>query len=389
MQGVAKAFPRVARRRDRARALASLLLGRAPPDPVQVLDDIGFEVRRGESLGVIGENGAGKSTLLKVLTGVLAPSRGRVELHGSIAALLELGAGFHPEFSGRDNVEMAGALMGFTPAELRARFDEILAFADIGRYIDEPVKHYSSGMVVRLGFALVAARRPDLLITDEVLAVGDEAFQRKCIRWIEDYLAGGGTLMLVSHSMYHVQKLCRRALWIHQGRVRAAGGADEVANAYLAFQEAKVARESAAAIATRSGTEFELESLALADASPGIAVVIDSGAALAVRAVIRSRDDRVPHLAVGVARGDGSAIHGTTSELDAARPRRLERGRYAYEIEFPSLPLQPGAYLVRVHSLDPEGLRLFDSLECAFTVRGATREWGTLALARRWRSDDP
>jgi len=211
LRGVRKAFPKITRRSDRSRALLQLLFGR-PVDSITVLDDINLVVQRGASVGLIGENGAGKSTLLKVLTGVLAPSAGSVQINGSVAALLELGAGFHPEFSGRENLAMAAAIMGFAPNELRDRFDDIVAFADIGRYLDEPVKHYSSGMVVRLGFALVAARRPDLLITDEVLAVGDEAFQRKCIRWIDEYLADGGTLLLVSHSMYHVQKLCQHAV---------------------------------------------------------------------------------------------------------------------------------------------------------------------------------
>lgn len=384
LERVSKSFPRVARRRDRMRALWRLLAGRVPADPAVVLDDISLEVRRGESLGIIGENGAGKSTLLKVLTGVLAPTSGVVRVAGTTAALLELGAGFHPEFTGRENVQMAGTLMGFTPAQLREKLDDILAFADIGRYVDEPVKHYSSGMVVRLGFALVAARRPDLLITDEVLAVGDEAFQRKCVRWIEDYLGGGGTLMLVSHSMYHVQKLCRRAAWVHQGRLRALGAADEVTQAYLAHQEARVAADGQAAQNARAGTEFQVRSLALAGLADRIPAVIESGDTLAIAAEVRSRDGREPVLAVGLARADGSALHGVTSQMDGARGRAAGDGNYAFRFEYPALPLQPGAYLVRVHAMDPEGLRLFDTMECPFTVRGTTREWGALKLGHRW-----
>jgi len=381
---VSKSFPRVARRRDRARALWRLLAGRAPADPAVVLDDVSLEVRRGESLGIIGENGAGKSTLLKVLTGVLAPSAGTVRVNGSTAALLELGAGFHPEFTGRENVAMAGTLMGFTPAQLREKLDDILAFADIGRYIDEPVKHYSSGMVVRLGFALVAARRPDLLITDEVLAVGDEAFQRKCVRWIEDYLGGGGTLMLVSHSMYHVQKLCRRAAWVHQGRLRALGAADEVTQAYLAHQEARVAAESSESQAARGGTEFQVRSLRLAGQPDGVPAVVEPDGDLEIEAEVRSRDGREPVLAVGLARADGSALHGVTSQMDGARGVAVADGGFRFRFSYPNLPLQPGAYLVRVHAMDTEGLRLFDTRECAFTVRGTTREWGSLRLGHRW-----
>ena len=190
--GLGKRYPVLGHRGDRVSALWDVVRGRPPRRVVSVLEGVSFEVQPGESLAVIGENGAGKSTLLKLLTGVLTPSAGSVSTRGSIGALLELGAGFHPELSGRDNVRLSAALHGLDAATLAAKLPEIEAFADIGAYLDEPVKHYSSGMVVRLGFAVVAAVRPQLLITDEVLAVGDENFQRKCIRWLDEYLATGG-----------------------------------------------------------------------------------------------------------------------------------------------------------------------------------------------------
>jgi lipopolysaccharide transport system ATP-binding protein len=392
LERVGKAFPKVVRRQDRARALLRLLAGRSPADPTVVLRDVSLEVRRGESLAVIGENGAGKSTLLKVLTGVLAPTSGRVEVNGTTAALLELGAGFHPEFTGRENIAMAGALMGFRPGELAAKHDEIAAFADIGRYLDEPVKHYSSGMVVRLGFALVAARRPDLLITDEVLAVGDEAFQRKCVRWIEDYLAGGGTLMLVSHSMYHVQKLCRHAAWLHKGELKAYGDAHDVTRQYLAFEEARIAADEPKAASTAVGLEFHVSGLALDGVDDLAGVVIGEsardGAApvreLRVNARVHSRDGRTPVLALGVVRADGTAVYGITSEMDGAAPRRLSEHEWEFEVEFHTLDLLPGSYWVRAHAMDSEALRLFDTVERAFTVRGHTRELGLVRLAHEW-----
>ena len=178
-----------------------------------------FELTRGESLGVIGENGAGKSTLLKIIAGVIQPTRGTVAVNGRVGALLELGSGFHPDYTGLANIDLAAALLGLTPREIAAKRDEIIAFADIGEHIHDPIKHYSSGMVVRLGFAVATALAPDVLITDEVLAVGDESFQKKCIAWMERYLADGGTLLLCSHSMYHVQKLCRERA-VAQGRAR-------------------------------------------------------------------------------------------------------------------------------------------------------------------------
>jgi lipopolysaccharide transport system ATP-binding protein len=388
LRGVTKRFPRVSRRSDRARALFGLLTGRGLPPATTVLEGIDLEVRRGESVGLIGENGAGKSTLLKVLTGVLAPTEGEVRLTGSVAALLELGAGFHPEFTGRDNLRMAAALMGFAPGELEAKEAEILAFADIGRYIDEPVKHYSSGMVVRLGFALVAARRPDLLITDEILAVGDEAFQRKCIRWIEDYLDGGGTLLLVSHSMYQVQKLCRHAVWLEHGRIRAAGDVYDVTQDYLAAQERRIARESGvapkASPGTQAGIEFSLSAVRINGHEADAPAYVAMGDTLVLDIDIRTREGRMPVAAFGIVRADGTPVYGTTSEIDAARPPGSADGLAHYRVELPDLHLLPGAYSVRFHALDPEGLRIFDTLERGFVVRGASRELGVVRLKHRW-----
>jgi lipopolysaccharide transport system ATP-binding protein len=389
MHGVAKAFPRVSRRGERLRALGALLAGRAALDSTMVLSGIDLEVRRGESLGIVGENGAGKSTLLKLLTGVLAPSAGRVETHGSIAALLELGAGFHPEFTGAENVDMAGALLGFAPGELARKREQILAFADIGRYIDEPVKHYSSGMVVRLGFALVAARRPDLLITDEVLAVGDEAFQRKCIRWLEDYLAGGGTLLLVSHSMYHVQKICRQAIWIHRGRIEARGDVHEVTQRYLAFQEQRIAAERGAATSGGAAQEFRVAALTV-NGEPGEGpVTIEQGGALELDVRVESQAGREPALAIGLVRADGTPVYGITSEIDGARPTPHPDGGFRFRLAFDALPLLPGSYWLRAHSQDPEAMRHFDTVERVLVVRGRSRELGLVHLRHRWESGGP
>lgn len=383
--GVSKTFPRVSRSSDRLRALWRILRGGADPAAVPVLQDIDLEVRRGQSLGIVGQNGAGKSSLLKVLTGVWAASSGSVEVHGSTAALLELGAGFHPEFTGRENIAMAAALMGFTPRDLRAHEEAILQFADIGRYIDEPVKHYSSGMVVRLGFALVAARRPDLLITDEVLAVGDEAFQRKCIRWIEDYRDSGGTLVLVSHSMYHVQKLCQHACWIDQGRIRAQGDVYAVTQAYLASQERREQDERRSPqLLPAPAHEFGVTEFRVNGTQGDAEVSLAMGADLEVAVTLFSRDGRPPGLCVGIVRADGTAVYGTTAEIDQARAQPCGPQRFAYAVRFPCLELLPGAYWVRVHAQDPEGMRIFDTFERALTVQGRTREMGLVRLPHAW-----
>ena len=380
-----KRYPVVGQSGDRVHALWDVLRARPPRRVASVLEDISFSVRPGESLGIIGENGAGKSTLLKLVTGVLTPSAGSVVTRGSIGALLELGAGFHPEYSGIDNVRMSAALRGLSGDALAEKLPDILAFADIGQYIDEPVKHYSSGMVVRLGFAVIAALRPQLLITDEVLAVGDESFQRKCIRWMDDYLAGGGTLMLVSHGIYHIQKLCRQALWLADGRVRAHGDVFEVTQAYVAWHEqkgrAQIEEEQAAHV---EPGEFAIdEVLVNGDGDRGL-LTLPQQSPLLIEAIARSADGRPPSLIVGIVRADGSPVYGIGSDMDAATPEALGGNRFRYRIAFDALPLLPGQYLLRVHPLDPEGVRLFGTTERVLVIRGSTREMGMIRLAHRW-----
>lgn len=381
-RGLGKAYPKVHRSGDRLRALGHLLFTRTDPDRISVLRDVDLEIRRGESLGLIGANGAGKSTLLKLMTGVLTPTSGSVRVDGTIGALLELGAGFHPDYSGRDNVVMAAALQGLEGAELRRRLPGIVEFADIGRYIDEPVKHYSSGMVVRLGFAVIAALRPDLLVTDEVLAVGDESFQKKCVRWMQDYLADGGTLVLVSHSMYHVQKLCRHACWLRDGEIAMQGDVFDVTQAYLAWHERKSApaRDEAAV----GALEFSVSGASLNGEDREQPVVLEQGDPLRVGVRIRSRDGRAPSVAVGVVRADGTPVYGLSTEMDGETPERIGPDEYGCEVEFHDLPLLPGSYSVRVHPLDPEGVRVFDTVERALTIRGASREFGLVRLPHRW-----
>ena len=381
--GVGKAYPKAYLSGDRLRALARLLAGRRDADAQYVLKDIDLCVRRGESIAVIGQNGAGKSTLLKLITGVLTPTSGKVEVSGSVGALLELGAGFHPEYSGRDNVEMAAALHGLSHDELAARMQQIIEFADIGAYIDEPVKHYSSGMVVRLGFAIIASLKPDLLITDEVLAVGDESFQKKCIRWMEEYLKEGGTLLLVTHSMYHAQKLCRHALWLDHGALMQSGDVFEVSQAYLAWHERKQAANEQRA-PDRSGIEFEITDLVVNDSPGNQAVVVDFGGKLVMSSRIRSREGRLPIAMFGIVRADGTPVYGVSTEMDEVGVQRVSDHDFRVEIEFAGLSLLPGSYQVRIHTMDTEGLRLFDTLERGLTVRGESREFGLVRLPHRW-----
>jgi lipopolysaccharide transport system ATP-binding protein len=385
VDGVSKFYPRVHRPGERLRAFAAVLAGRSAGEGAEVLHDVSFEVERGQSFGIIGENGAGKSTLLKILTGVISPSTGSVEVNARVAALLELGAGFQPEFSGIDNVRMKGALLGLTRKQIDRKLDGILEFADIGDYVYEPVKHYSSGMVVRLGFAVVAASDPEVLITDEVLAVGDESFQKKCIRWIEQFLGAGNTLLMVSHSMYLVQKLCQRAIWLHEGRTRTIGDVFPVTQSYLAWHEEKNAaeRRQRRALGGAAG-DYRVDALRLEGLPDDGSAELDAGGDLAVELILRSPDGRAPVALVGVMRADGTPVYGVASDHEGIAGERLEDGRFRYRVTFANLPLLPGTYSLRAHAMDPEGIRLFDTSEIRFSVSGQSREMGMVRLPHRW-----
>ena len=373
MKGVSKAFPDAWRRNHRVAGLWRALGRGVDQHATTVLRDINLHVDRGESVALIGENGAGKSTLLKVLCGVMRPTTGRVRTYGRIGALLELGAGFHAELSGRENIELAAALMGLSAARTRELTPQILAFADIGEQIDEPIKHYSSGMIVRLGFAVLSVTRPDLLITDEVLAVGDESFQRKCLRWVDGYIDGGGTLMLVSHSMDLVRRICQRACWIRDGRVALSGPADEVADAYLAYHEEKQQRAGLG-----SGTAlYRVRSIRI-DGLDQQGVVTLASQNLVAEFELESGDDRPPVLAFGLADRHLTAIYGTTSEMDGVAAERVSAGRYRFRVTLPDLPLLPGRYRLNAHAMDPEGLRLFDTAIREFVIPGETDREGFL-----------
>jgi lipopolysaccharide transport system ATP-binding protein len=389
VDGVSKFYPRVHRPGERLRAFAALLAGREPQGGAEVLHDISLEVRAGESYGVIGENGAGKSTLLKILTGVISPSRGTVAVNARVAALLELGAGFQPEFSGLDNVRMKAFLLGMSSRDLDRRLDDILAFADIGDYVREPVKHYSSGMVVRLGFAVVAASDPELLITDEVLAVGDESFQKKCIRWIESFLEQGNTLLMVSHSMYLVQKLCRQALWLHEGRAAMQGDVFEVTQSYLAWHETRGALEKQARERARGEAGmYRIESLQLSCGCCDGELQLQPGQDLGAELDLHSPDGRPPVGLIGIVRADGTPVYGVATDYDHAVAEQLDEHRFRYRLLFRAPALLPGSYSLRGHAMDPEGMRLFDTAEQRFRVLGESRELGFVRLPHEWQNGE-
>jgi len=239
---IAVRFDQVSRKfilhRERARSIQESVfsLFRRNKDPREefwALRDISFTVEQGETVGIIGPNGAGKSTLLKLISRILEPTSGRIEVNGKMGALLELGAGFHPDLTGRENIYLNGSILGLSRAQIRQKMDQIIAFAELERFIDVPVKHYSSGMYVRLGFSVAVHTDPEILLVDEVLAVGDVAFQRKCLERIDHARQQGVTILFVSHSAETVRHVCSRALWLDEGRLVADGSAEAVVARYL------------------------------------------------------------------------------------------------------------------------------------------------------------
>jgi lipopolysaccharide transport system ATP-binding protein len=221
--GLTKRY-RVGTRRQYADRLSDLFSrnrGSGAGEEFRALDDVSFEIMHGEVVGIVGGNGAGKSTLFKILSRVLRPSAGSAELHGRLASLLEVGTGFHPELTGRENIYMSGIILGMTRSQVTRRFDHIVAFSGVDRFLDTPIKWYSSGMQTRLGFAVAAHLEAEILLIDEVLAVGDAAFQKRCLAKMREVAVDGRTVLFISHDMGSVENLCNRAIWLDKGRVRA------------------------------------------------------------------------------------------------------------------------------------------------------------------------
>ncbi|HEY9647109.1 MAG TPA: polysaccharide ABC transporter ATP-binding protein, partial [Chroococcidiopsis sp.] len=251
---------------------------RRSPDPNHedfwALQDVSFEVKQGDRVGIIGRNGAGKSTLLKILSRIVEPSAGRIRIKGRVASLLEVGTGFHPELTGRENIYLNGAILGMSRAEIKRKFDEIVAFAEVEKFLDTPVKRYSSGMYVRLAFAVAAHLEPEILIVDEVLAVGDAQFQKKCLGKMQDVSKEGRTVIFVSHQMATVTSLCQRAIWLTNGQLHMEGSAEYIVSKYLTYG-AERSGDVFIPEKTSNNTRFRFKRLTLLDSQKQIASVLD------------------------------------------------------------------------------------------------------------------
>lgn len=345
------------------------------------LEDVSFEVGRGEAVGLVGHNGAGKTTLLKLINGLVKPSSGMIAVYGSVRALIALDAGFNPVLTGRENIRVASAVLGFSEQETRRHFDEIVAFSELEEFIDAPVQTYSSGMVARLGFSIAVHTRPDILLVDEVLAVGDLAFAMKCFRKIGSFRTEGGAILLVSHNPYAIRRNCDRVVWLEHGRVRAIGEVNEVCDAY----EVEMGREAAPTEREQYGDGTIRVSEVDCPAE------IASGEALCLRLVLESDRTFVDPI-VQVSFTDSGGQHVVINDtLNDGVDISIERGTNAFELDYPTLPLRPGLYTfnVAVSEQNMTNLRLMEMGLGQIEVRRERDDHGAgvVALLPTWHTD--
>jgi lipopolysaccharide transport system ATP-binding protein len=310
------------------------------------LNDVSFEVKRGEVVGIIGRNGAGKSTLLKILSRITKPTEGHAKIHGRVGSLLEVGTGFHPELTGRENIYLNAAILGMRKAEVAKKFDEIVAFADVEQFIDTPVKRYSSGMYVRLAFAVAAHLEPEILVIDEVLAVGDAAFQKKCLGKIGEVAHGGRTVMFVSHNMEAILRLCNRALLLDGGSIVEQGETSEVVGKYLSSgitqAETVDLRGMARGMSVRG--QVLLKSVRMKSSNVQSPWKLPFGEELSFEVEIEALSP-VNEVELGVALMSGRGFEvASCLSSDSVERSSLTPGRYKYSISYPALRLVPGLY---------------------------------------------
>ena len=408
VRDVRKMYRRYGRRKSFGTLKSAMLSGRLARDlaadhSFEALKGVSFDVPAGKTFGIVGRNGSGKSTMLKLIAGIGRPSSGDVQVHGRVSALIELGAGFHPEISGRDNVFINGMMLGLSKREVVSRFDEIVAFAELEDFIDEPVKTYSSGMYMRLGFSVAINVDPDVLLVDEVLAVGDEAFTHKCLDKFADFRRRGRTVLLVTHSLDLVARFCDEALWLDQGVVRGHGDPRRVIDAYLmdvaaaenkaldrplvaAVSPRETPSDKTKALAGRWGSrEGQLLAVEFVRTDGVTAHVFESGEALAIRMRVRAHralEDFV--FGVALFSADGVCCYGTNTDIEGAEPREFS-GDGEVEFIIESLCLVAGTYKVDVAVHRRDGVP-YDYHRSLYTIRVTSRlnETGIVRPPHRW-----
>ena len=352
------------------------------------LEGVSFEVEKGETIGIIGQNGAGKSTLLKLLCGVTRASFGTLETHGTIASILELGTGFHPEFSGRDNAALNAAILGLSASEVRERLPAILDFSELGSFLDRPVKTYSSGMYMRLAFSVAVNVHPDILVIDEALAVGDGHFQKKCIEKIREFQQDGKTILFCSHSLYYISSICSRALWLDQGRAIRYGPSLDVVHEYETFlRERDRDKPASSPEVSEAGTPVRLREIVVCDSTGLPRDRFARGEDVYLRLRIESDVAEQPvHVLVGIHReADDMQCFAVGTHADGLPPLS---GRTEYEmtVRLLDLPLLRGEYSIIAYVGDEHAITVFDRRDVrpAFSMTGDRFEVGMISVEHRW-----
>lgn len=357
------------------------------------LHDVSFELRKGEVLGLVGRNGAGKSTLLQLICGTLTPSAGTVNVHGRVAALLELGAGFNPEFSGRENIYLNASILGLSKEEIDARYESIVEFSGIRDFIHQPVKTYSSGMYVRLAFSIATSVDPDILVIDEALSVGDGAFARKSFDRIMRLKEKGATILFCSHSVYQIEALCTRALWLDKGQVQLIGDPATVVARYQNFLDldsAPANPENPMAIPAPSGTARILGVKTQVDDEVGNSLTVRSSQQTLSVTMAFASDPALAPPVVGITlhTPDGRWVASNSTQADGLVLARDEAGRGSATIDFPKIPLLKGEYFIGAYLLSEDGIHVYDGAANVATLHFSQDhlEQGIVSLAHGWRS---
>jgi len=366
---------------------AFVSFGRSQASDIWALRDVSLEIEPGAAVGLVGRNGSGKSTLLRLISSIIKPTSGRVDVGGRVASLLELGAGFHPDFTGRENVYLNGSIHGLSRARVREVMDEIVAFAELERFIDLPVRTYSSGMYMRLGFAVAAHIEADVLLLDEVFAVGDEQFQRKCFGKVAEFKGRGGTIVFVSHDAQAVERLCDRAVLLRQGEVAFDGETREAIAEYRRLLGAEQHPDELEAGLSEWGSgEARIVSAELLDADGEPRTQFAAGEPAAVRIVVDSQAGVAPPSVSLEVRDDGGVVLGAAAQDTAGLGWRQDAGLRELRFELDRLPLADGRFHLRLALVDAVHGRLLHSLEDAvrFFVFPSGAESGPLLVTGRW-----
>src|SRR3990170_1002316 len=353
------------------------------------LNDVSFNVEKGQTVGIIGQNGSGKSTLLKIICGVTRPTSGSVQVNGRISALLELGAGFHPEFSGRENVYLNGSLMGFSQKEMELRFSDIETFAEIGEFIEQPVKTYSNGMFVRLAFAGAINVNPDILVVDEALAVGDTRFQLKCIEKMKEFKKSGKTIIFVTHDIYSVRNFCDRAIWLHQGMIKLTGDTISVTDAYADFMKFEFNHDNNPQMVPKESKYniLSIDRVHVMNSNLFETNEIEAGKPFSIKVEYKLHEDFEGVVGgVAIYSKDNTYVCGLNTKLDNFT-LPSEKGNYQLTIHYTSSNLLSGTYYITVGFFESTAIVILDFKSRAHSFYVSAKNYkaeGLCLLDHKW-----